>query len=110
MSNGSLMKVESIAEYNTFDLRLAIIGLENQFSVFLRVVALHSFFIAKQISLLTLLNGENSNLKCIKVNAIKVKSFRTCHQLIRFLLSVHSSDAIILKRKRKLVALLLLSC
>ena len=39
-TNGSLMKVESIAECslgafcNTFDLHLAIIGLENQFLVF----------------------------------------------------------------------------
>ena len=35
MPDGSLMKVESIAECNTFDLHLAIIGLENQFLVFL---------------------------------------------------------------------------
>ena len=35
MTEGSLMKVESIgAFYNTFDRHLAIIGLENQFSVF----------------------------------------------------------------------------
>ena len=34
MTNGSLMKVKSIV--NTFDLHLAIIGLENQLSVFLR--------------------------------------------------------------------------
>ena len=34
MTNDSLMKVESIAECNTFDLHLAIIGLENQFLVF----------------------------------------------------------------------------
>ena len=32
-TNGSLMKVESIA-YNTFDMHLAIIGLETQFLVF----------------------------------------------------------------------------
>ena len=38
-TNGSLMKVKSIAEcsigafFNTFDLHLAIIGLENQFLV-----------------------------------------------------------------------------
>ena len=39
-TNGSLMKVESIAEYslrvfcNTFDMHLAIIGLGNKFLVF----------------------------------------------------------------------------
>ena len=38
MTNGSLMKVESIAAFrNTFDLHQEIIGLENQFVVFLRV-------------------------------------------------------------------------
>ena len=44
MTNGSLMKVESSAECskggafcNTFDLHQAIIGLENQFLVCLRV-------------------------------------------------------------------------
>ena len=38
MTNGSLMKVESIAECSlTFDLHLAINVLENQFLVFLRV-------------------------------------------------------------------------
>ena len=32
LTNGSLMKVESIVEFcNTFDLHLAIIGLENHF-------------------------------------------------------------------------------
>ena len=36
MTNGSLMKVKNIAEfYNTFDLHSAIIGLENQFLVFI---------------------------------------------------------------------------
>ena len=52
MTNGSLMKVESIAECspevgafcNTFDLHQVIIGLENQFSVFLRVVVLDRFY------------------------------------------------------------------
>ena len=37
MTNGSLMKVENITECSslqTFDLHLAIIGFENQFSVF----------------------------------------------------------------------------
>ena len=44
------MKVESIAECslgafcNTFDLHKAIIGLENQFSVFFRVAVLHRFY------------------------------------------------------------------
>ena len=54
MTNGSLMKVESIAECspwskrgafcNTFDFHLAIISLENQFLVFLRVAVLHRFY------------------------------------------------------------------
>ena len=45
MTNGSLMKVERIAEFcNIFDLHLAIIGLENQFSGFLRVAVLHRFY------------------------------------------------------------------
>ena len=44
------MKVDSIAECsvgafcNTFDLHLAIIGLENQLLVFLRVAVLHRFY------------------------------------------------------------------
>ena len=38
MTNGSLMKVESIAEFfNTFDI-------QNQYFVFLRVVILHRFY------------------------------------------------------------------
>ena len=47
MTNGSLMKVKKIADTplgafcNTFDLHYGIIGLENQFSVFLRVAVLH---------------------------------------------------------------------
>ena len=49
MTNGSLMKVESIVECcNTFDLHEAIIGLENQFSVFLRVAVLHRFLLYNQ--------------------------------------------------------------
>ena len=57
MTNGSLMKVESNAECskgmqnaplgafcNTFDMHLAIIGLENQFAVFLRVAVLRRFY------------------------------------------------------------------
>ena len=55
MKNDSLMKVKVLqnaplgdaplgAFCNTFDLHLAIIGLENQFSVFLRVAILHRFF------------------------------------------------------------------
>ena len=49
MTNGSLMKVESIAEcspwsiLHTFDPHLAIISLENQFSVFLRVAVFLGF-------------------------------------------------------------------
>ena len=38
------MKVESIAECITFDLLLAIIGLENQILVFLRMAVLHRFY------------------------------------------------------------------
>ena len=37
------MKVECIAFCNAFNLHLAIIGLENQFLVFLRVAVLHRF-------------------------------------------------------------------
>ena len=50
MINGSLMKVKSMAEFSpwrflqtTFDLH-AIVCLENQFSVFLRVAVLHRFY------------------------------------------------------------------
>ena len=44
MTNGSLMKDESIAECsNTLDLHLAIFGLESQFSVF-RVAVLHRVY------------------------------------------------------------------
>ena len=49
MTNGSFMQVESIAEClgafcNTFDLHLAIIGLEKQFSFFLRAAVLDRFY------------------------------------------------------------------
>ena len=50
MTNVSLMKVESIAECSKgsilqyFDLHLAIISIENQFLVFLRVAVLHRFY------------------------------------------------------------------
>ena len=38
MTTGSFMKVKSIAEFcNTFDLHYPLIGLKNQFFVFLRV-------------------------------------------------------------------------
>ena len=43
MINGSLMKVESIAECSPLT-ALNIIGLENQFLVFLRVAVLHRFY------------------------------------------------------------------
>ena len=43
-ATGSLMKVESIAECNTFDLHQAIIGLENHLLVFLRVAVLHRVY------------------------------------------------------------------
>ena len=43
MKNGSLMKVESIAECNIFDLHLAILGIETQFLVFLRVAVYTGF-------------------------------------------------------------------
>ena len=42
MTNGSLMKVESIADLTC--ILKAIIGLENQFSVFLRVDVLRRFY------------------------------------------------------------------
>ena len=38
------MKVERIAECSYFDLHKAIIGLENQRFVFLRMVVLHRFY------------------------------------------------------------------
>ena len=50
MTNGSLLKVESIAECskgafcNTSDLHQATIGLENQFLVFLKVDVLHRLY------------------------------------------------------------------
>ena len=45
MADGSLMKVESIAEIcNTFDLHSAIIGLTNQFLMFLRVAVIDRFY------------------------------------------------------------------
>ena len=48
MTNGSLMKVKSIAEKgafcNIFDLHKAINGLENHFLVFLRVAVLHRIY------------------------------------------------------------------
>ena len=47
MTNGSLMALQNAplgAFCNTFDLHSAIIGLEKQFSVFLRVVVLHRFY------------------------------------------------------------------
>ena len=45
MTNGSLMKVEIIAECscNTFDLHQAKLGLEKQFLAFLGVAVLHRF-------------------------------------------------------------------
>ena len=46
MTNGSLMKVESIVECspcNTFDLYLAKFGIENQILVFFRVTVLHRY-------------------------------------------------------------------
>ena len=50
MTNGSLMKVESIAEcypwsiLQYFNLHYPTIGLENQISVFLSVAVLHRFY------------------------------------------------------------------
>ena len=45
MTTGSLIKVGSIAECcNIFDLHLAIIGLENDLLVFLRVAILHRLY------------------------------------------------------------------
>ena len=71
MTNGSLMKVESIAECslgafcNTFDLHLTIIGIENQFLVFflsgcLRQVLLYICFQIEHTG-----NGKLSQLKDI---------------------------------------------
>ena len=46
MTNGSLMKFESILDCsrNTFDLHEAIIGLENQFLILLRVAVSDKFY------------------------------------------------------------------
>ena len=50
MTNGSLVKVKSMqnaplgAFCNAVDLHKSIIGLENQFLVFLRVAVLHRFY------------------------------------------------------------------
>ena len=45
MTSDSLMQVKSIGAFcNSFDLNLAVFGLENQFSVFLRVAVLHRFY------------------------------------------------------------------
>ena len=44
------MKIESIAVCSPFDLHLAINGLENQFSVFFRVVVLHNFIVQTILS------------------------------------------------------------
>ena len=43
-NDGSLMQVKSIAECSPLDLHYAIIGLENQFFVFLRVAVLDRFY------------------------------------------------------------------
>ena len=57
MTNGNLMKVESIAECskgpfcNTFDLHEAIISLDNQFLVFLKMAILHTFYCMPNILL-----------------------------------------------------------
>ena len=65
MTNGSLMKVESIADAplgafcNTFDLHLAMIGLENQFLVFLRVAVLDRLYCILKV--LNTFKGDNSN-------------------------------------------------
>ena len=54
MTNGSLMKGKVLqnapfgAFCNTFDLHLAIISLDYQFSVFLRVAILHRFYCMHQ--------------------------------------------------------------
>ena len=55
MTNGSLMKVESIANApleafcNTVDLHKAIIGIDLQFFVFLRDAVLHRFYCILQL-------------------------------------------------------------
>ena len=43
MTNGSLRK-SKVLFCNTFDLQLAINGIENHFSVFMRVAVLHRFY------------------------------------------------------------------
>ena len=52
MTNDSLMKLKVLqnagAFCNTFDLHYVIIGLENQFVVFLRVAVLHRFYCVKK--------------------------------------------------------------
>ena len=63
MTNGSLMKVKSIAEFSLLEhsailltcikplfLHKAIISLENQFMVFLRVAVLHKFYCNKKVN------------------------------------------------------------
>ena len=80
MTNGSLMKVRSIAECskgrgafcNTFDLHSAIIFPENQFSVF-RVVVLHRYY--------SMLAGETQTRLCKQtINLVRALASSTLNE------------------------------
>ena len=74
MTNGSLMKVESIAEFcNTFDLNYAIIGLEKQFLVFLRVAVLDRFYCIVVIQKICLFETILSSIQNTCLNLIDKK-------------------------------------
>ena len=71
-TNGSLMKVEGIAEClgafcNTFQLHLAIIGLENQFSVLLQVAVLQRFYCTTKCTVLVTEKKNINKTKPIQV-------------------------------------------
>ena len=69
MTNGSLIKVGSIAEctdwsiLQSFDLHQATIGLVNQFSVFLRVAVLHRFYCARILFFISINNADPDECK-----------------------------------------------
>ena len=74
MTYGSLMKVKSIAEFrNTFDLHHAIIGLEKQFSVFLRVAVL-----SYRVYCTELLSGTGCFLIISSTAMLCVQKKKTC--------------------------------
>ena len=73
------MKVESEAFCNTFDLLKAIIGVENQFLVFLRVAVLHRFYCIAIYRLVIEPRHEiSSNVVCATIKA----SDQTAHTRI----------------------------